>query len=33
MIAAELHLANGSDLIDGSYWDPVVWKEIAESCP
>ena len=33
MIAAQLHLANASDLSHGSYWDPVVWKQIAESCP
>jgi hypothetical protein len=33
MIAAKLHLANASDLSGGTYWDPVAWKEIAESCP
>jgi len=33
MIAAKLNLANGSDLSHGTYWDPVAWKEIAESCP
>jgi hypothetical protein len=33
LIAAKLNLANGSDLSHGTYWDPVAWKEIAESCP
>lgn len=32
MVAAQLHLANASDLSHGSYWDPVVWRQIAESC-
>jgi hypothetical protein len=33
LIAAKLHLENASDLAHGSYWDPLAWKEIAESCP
>jgi hypothetical protein len=33
LIAAKLHLENASDLAHGSYWDPVAWREIAESCP
>jgi len=33
LIAAQLHLANTGDLVHGGYWDPVVWKEIAEACP
>jgi hypothetical protein len=32
MVAAQLHLANASDLSHGTYWDPVVWRQIAESC-
>ena len=32
MIAAQLHLANASDINHGTYWDPVVWKQVAESC-
>ena len=32
LVAAQLHLANVTDLSHGSYWDPVVWKEIAEPC-
>jgi len=32
MVAAQLHLANASDLNHGTYWDPVMWKQIAESC-
>ncbi len=32
MVAAQLHLANASDLSHGTYWDPVMWKQIAESC-
>jgi hypothetical protein len=33
MVAAQLHPDKASDLISGGYWDPVVWREIAESCP
>lgn len=33
MVAAQLHPDKASDLIRGGYWDPVVWREIAESCP
>ena len=33
MVAAQLHLDKGSDLAHGGYWDPVVWREVAESCP
>jgi len=32
LIAAQLHLGSTTDLAHGSYWDPVVWKEIDESC-
>jgi PDZ domain len=32
LVAAQLHLGNVTDLSHGSYWDPVVWKEIAEPC-
>lgn len=32
LIAAQLHLQNASDLSHGTYWDPVVWKQIAEPC-
>jgi hypothetical protein len=32
LLAAKLHLANATDLNHGSYWDPVAWKEISESC-
>jgi hypothetical protein len=32
LVAAQLHLGNTTDLSHGSYWDPVVWKEIAEPC-
>lgn len=33
MVAAQLHPDKASDLIRGGYWDPVVWREIPESCP
>jgi len=33
LVAARLHLANAGDLSHGTYWDPVVWKEIPENCP
>jgi PDZ domain-containing protein len=33
MVAAELHLSKASDLTSGTYWDPVAWKEMPESCP
>jgi len=32
MIAAKFHVQNASDLSHGSYWEPVVWKQIAEPC-
>jgi len=32
LVAAQLHLDRTTDLNHGSYWDPVVWKEIAEPC-
>lgn len=33
LVAAQLHLENAGDLSHGSYWDPVVWRQIAERCP
>jgi hypothetical protein len=33
MLAAQLHQGNTTDLAHGSYWDPVVWKQIDEACP
>jgi len=33
MVAAQLHPDKASDLAHGGYWDPVVWREIAETCP
>ena len=32
MIAARLRLAYASDLGHGTYWDPVVWKQVPEAC-
>ena len=32
MVAAQLHPGNASDLSHGTYWDPVVWKQIDEPC-
>jgi hypothetical protein len=33
MVAAELHPGKATQLNNGGYWDPVVWREVAESCP
>ena len=32
MVAAQFHPGNASDLNHGTYWDPVVWRQIAEPC-
>jgi len=32
-VAAQLHLDKTSDVLKGGYWDPVVWREVPESCP
>lgn len=32
LVAAQLHPGNSGDLSHGSYWDPVVWKQIDEDC-
>ena len=31
-IAAQLHADKRTDWVDGAYWDPVVWREVAEPC-
>jgi hypothetical protein len=31
MVAAQFH--QGGELAHGGYWDPVVWREVPESCP
>jgi hypothetical protein len=33
LVAARLNEDRNGHLNDGGYWDPVVWKEMAESCP
>lgn len=33
MLAAELHMGKTTQLNNGGYWDPVVWKEVPEACP
>jgi hypothetical protein len=33
MLAAELHMGKTTQLNNGGYWDPVVWKEMPETCP
>jgi hypothetical protein len=33
MVAAELHPDKHTQLNNGEYWDPVVWREVPESCP
>lgn len=32
LVAAQLHLDKAADLNRGGYWDPVVWKQVAEPC-
>lgn len=32
MVGAQLHLDKVSKLSSGGYWDPIVWREIAETC-
>lgn len=32
MVGAQLHLDKVSELNSGGYWDPVVWREISETC-
>jgi hypothetical protein len=31
-LAAQLHLDKTSEVLKGGYWDPVVWREVPESC-
>jgi hypothetical protein len=33
LVAAQFNQDKATDWANGGYWDPVVWKEIAESCP
>jgi hypothetical protein len=33
MVAAQLHPDKTTQLNNGGYWDPVVWREVPESCP
>jgi PDZ domain len=33
MVAAQLHLDKIGEVMRGGFWDPVVWREIALSCP
>jgi len=33
MVAAQYHMDKGGDLAHGTYWDPVVWREVPETCP
>jgi hypothetical protein len=33
MIAAQLHVDKNTEFQRGLYWDPVMWREIPESCP
>ena len=33
LVAAELHPGKATQLNNGGYWDPVVWREVPESCP
>ncbi|WP_205984876.1 hypothetical protein, partial [Pseudofulvimonas gallinarii] len=31
-LAARLHRGRSDRILDGGYWEPLVWKERAESC-
>lgn len=33
LLAARLNVDKAADVSHGSYWDPVIWREIPESCP
>ena len=33
LLAARLNTDKASDFTHGAYWDPLVWREIAENCP
>jgi PDZ domain-containing protein len=33
MIAAQFHVDKATNIMNGGYWDPVVWREVAASCP
>ncbi len=33
LLAAKLHPDKAADFAHGAYWDPVIWREIPESCP
>lgn len=33
MVAAQLHPGKTTQLNNGGYWDPVVWREVPEACP
>ncbi|MBU6200295.1 MAG: hypothetical protein KGI64_01500 [Xanthomonadaceae bacterium] len=33
LLAAKLHPDKAADFAHGAYWDPVIWREIHESCP
>lgn len=32
-LAAQLHPHKAADLAHADYWDPVIWREIPETCP
>lgn len=33
LLAAKLHTDKAADFAHGAYWDPVIWREVPESCP
>jgi hypothetical protein len=33
LLAARLNVDKAADFAHGAYWDPVIWREIPESCP
>jgi PDZ domain len=32
-VAAQLNLDKAGDVLKGGYWEPVMWREVPESCP
>jgi hypothetical protein len=33
MVAAQFHQNKATEYADIGYWDPVVWRNVQESCP
>lgn len=33
MVGAKLHLEKVTQLYNGAYWDPIMWREFSQTCP